>query len=223
MPSRDGAYTTRELSRRTWGDFEALFGAYNGVQDGCWCMYYHRSRPNRGQPDAARHAQNRSDHQRLVELGEAHGVLVYSGRRAIGWCQFGRVSELPRIDAGLKYRALGQARDPPPDWRITCFFVDRGHRRVGVATLALNAALEAIRRRGGGVIEAYPSLNPRAVATWFGSVSMFDGQGFTKVAPFGRSNVLMRRRLRPSPSRSVTSGGPGQSPTGPQTSSLKRA
>jgi len=192
------SYTTRELSVTTWRDFEALFGAYGGVQDGCWCMYYHRARPNRGQPDATRHAQNRNDHRRLVERAEAHGVLVYFGGRAVGWCQFGRTSQLPRIDAGVKYRALGPAREPPPDWRITCFFVDRAFRRVGVATAALNAALKAISQRGGGVVEAYPSTNPRAVATWFGSVSMFAHQGFTTVAPFGRSNRLMRRTVEPS-------------------------
>jgi GNAT superfamily N-acetyltransferase len=192
-----GPYHTRELSPKTWRDFEALFGAYGGVQDGCWCMYYHRARPNRGQPDDARHAQNRRDHRVLVGRGEAHGVLVYSGRSAIGWCQFGRTPELPRIDAGLKYRALKDNLSSPPDWRITCFFVDRGHRRIGVARIALSAALDAIQRRGGGIVEAYPSSNPRAVATWFGSVSMFERHAFQRVGPFGRSNVLMRRVLPP--------------------------
>lgn len=198
-----GAYTTRELSTGTWADFETLFGTYGGVQDGCWCMYYHRARPNRGQPDAARHAQNRSDHRRLVGRGDAHGVLVYSGRTPIGWCQFGRTAELPRIDAGLKYRALGESVGARPDWRITCFFVDRRYRRIGIATLALDAALRAIGRHGGGVVEAYPSTNPRAVAQWFGTVRMFEDQQFVRVAPFGRSNILMRRTLPlPRPDRS---------------------
>jgi GNAT superfamily N-acetyltransferase len=190
-------YTTRELSKATWKDFDALFSRYAGVQDGCWCMFYHRAKPNRDLPDRDRHAQNRRDHQRLVERHAAHGILVYHEGQTVGWCQFGRTPELPRIDSGRKYRDLGEARNPPPDWRISCFFVDRGHRRSGVASVALTAALESIRRLGGGVVEAYPSTHSKAVATWFGTVSMFTRHGFTTVAPFGRSNVLMRATLQP--------------------------
>jgi ribosomal protein S18 acetylase RimI-like enzyme len=196
MPSRPATpFETRELSPTTWKDFENLFSKYDGVQDSCWCMYYHRARPNRDLPDLERGRANRRDHRRLVEQDQAHGVLVYSEDSAVGWCQFGRVPELPRIDHGIKYRALGRAREPPPDWRITCFFVDRPFRRSGVALSALRAALKAISARGGGVVEAYPSTNPRAVAIWFGTVSMFTACGFTKVASFGRSNVLMRRSV----------------------------
>jgi GNAT superfamily N-acetyltransferase len=193
--SRAARFTVRELSPSTWRDFAAFFAKYHGVQDSCWCMHYHRTRPNYGLPAAERAAQNREDHRRLVGQGNAHGVLVYSQGRAVGWCQFGRTAELPRIDAGQKYRALGERRDPPPDWRITCFFVDRGHRRAGVAEEALVGALDAIQRRGGGLVEAYPATDPRAVANWFGSASMFRRHGFAMVAPFGRSNVLMRRDL----------------------------
>jgi GNAT superfamily N-acetyltransferase len=204
----DSTYRTRELSPETWKDFEALFGKYGGVQDGCWCMYYHRARPNRGQPDEERHAQNRADHRRLVGEGTARGILVYREGVPVGWCQFGRTPELPRIDAGIKYRALGAARAPPPDWRITCFFVDRGQRRVGVATAALGAALEAIGRSGGGLTEAYPATQMRAVATWFGSESMFRKNGFQKVAPFGQSNVLMRKRVAARSSERASARGP---------------
>ncbi len=37
-----------------------------------------------------------------------------------------------------------------PDYRITCFFVDRDHRRNGVAGVALRGALELIAQGGGG-------------------------------------------------------------------------
>jgi len=187
---------TREFSSATWRDFEALFGKYGGVQNSCWCMFYHRARPLRGVEGRARGEQNRRDHRRLLTRGEAHGVLVYSEGTPIGWCQFGRSSELPRIDAGRKYRALGEVRDPAPAWRITCFFVDRPHRRRGVSGVALHAALGAIAHHGGGTVEAYPSTDPRAVATWFGSVAMFEREGFRRVAPFGQSNVLVRRTVR---------------------------
>jgi hypothetical protein len=61
--------------------------------------------------------------------------------------------------------------------------------------VALAAALRAIRKRGGGVVEAYPATNPKAVATWFGSVRMFRRVRFRQVARLGASNVVMRRRV----------------------------
>lgn len=197
MSGPDPRLTVRELTPETWKDFEGLFARYGGVQSGCWCMFYHRDRPVGGLPDAKRIETNRLDHRRLVESGHAHGVLVYRGAAAVGWCQFGPRADLPRLEHGRKYRALELPRTKAPLWRITCFFVDRPERRRGVAKTALRGALEAIARAGGGVVEAYPSTNPRAVATWFGSRGMFEHEGFRVVAPFGQSHLLMRRTLSP--------------------------
>jgi len=89
--------------------------------------------------------------------------------------------------------------------------VDREHRRCGVAVAALRAALESIKKKGGGLVEAYPlidwdklrrsEIRRRGRAPSFGNVSthgtvsMFERQGFKAVAPFGIFNVLMRRMV----------------------------
>lgn len=99
------------------------------------------------------------------------------------------------MEQGRKYRSVSDRLGPPPHWRITCFFVDRPFRRSGVANFALHAALGAIRRLGGGIVEAYPATHGRAVATWFGTVAMFEREGFSVVQPFGRSNVMVRKVL----------------------------
>lgn len=184
-------YTTKELTPETWPLFEDLFAKYRGVQAGCWCMFYHRDRPI---PQGERAARNRRDKKAWVLAGRSHGILVCAGEQAVGWCQFGPQEELPRIDAGRNYRKLGLPRTAKL-WRITCFFVDRDHRHKGVAQTALRAALRAIRQRGGGVVEAYPATNPGAVASWFGSVTMFERERFRPVAVLGKSNVVMRRRV----------------------------
>jgi GNAT superfamily N-acetyltransferase len=190
------AWTTRELTARTWKDFDQLFGKYGGVQAGCWCMFYHRDRPVGAVGAPATIARNRSDHRQLVGAGRAHGVIVYAKGAPIGWCQFGPREDLPRLEHGRKYASLRLPRSTGPLWRITCFFVDRPFRRKGVARVALHAALEAIRERGGGTVEAYPATHGGAVALWFGTRSMFEREGFREVAPFGRSNVLVRRVVR---------------------------
>jgi ribosomal protein S18 acetylase RimI-like enzyme len=189
---------TRELSKRTWGDFERLFRK-PGEWGACWCVYYQRPGPLpksevAGMTLEQRTDMNRRDKQELVEKRCAHGILVYSGKVPVGWCQYGPKEELPRIDAGRKYRSLDLGREPRL-WRITCFCVDRKYRDRSVASAGLSAALESILKKGGGTVEAYPVTHRGALAVWFGTVSMFRKQGFEIVAPFGKSNVLMRRKL----------------------------
>src|SRR5215469_894674 len=43
MASQVPSYTTKELSKKTWPDFERLFSQKNGW-DFCWCMHFHRPR-----------------------------------------------------------------------------------------------------------------------------------------------------------------------------------
>ncbi len=193
-------YTTRELDPGTYQDFETLAAK----QGSCWCMYYQRPRPIGGKlTKEARLKINKKEKEKLVKVGRSHAVLVYEGRKPVGWCQYGTQDELPRIDAGRNYRKVG-----PPDgverlWRITCFFVDRDHRGKGVAKAGLKAALASIQERGGGVVEAYPVVSKKMAAVpewrWFGTPGMFEKQGFREVTPLGTSLVLMRKRI---PSRS---------------------
>lgn len=189
-------YSTKELSKKTWPDFERLFEK-PGEWDPCWCTYYHRPRPlpsnKRLHSKARRAARNRQEKKDLVEKGCSHGILVYADGEPIGWCQYGPREELPRIDNGRNYRRLALDEDGKGLWRITCFAVDKRYRRSGVASTALRAVLKAIERKGGGVVEAYPVTRWGALADWFGTVSMFQKEGFETVAPFGKSNLLMRR------------------------------
>jgi GNAT superfamily N-acetyltransferase len=124
---------------------------------------------------AAQSAQNLSEHRALVDERRSHGILVYSGEEPVGWCQFGPKSELP-LSAG------------PPEsdermWRITCFVTDKRFRRQGVASAALRAAVEAIRSRGGGLIEAHP-LAVDAPWPYTGTVRLFAAEGFEEARRF---------------------------------------
>ena len=206
MASQVLAYTTKELSTKSWPDFERLFSQKNGW-DFCWCMHFHRPRglpkdkwlPTR----AERGVRNRREKRELVERGCAHGILVYAKGEAVGWCQYGPTDELPRIDNSRKYRGLAPERTTDRLWRITCFAVLKEYRKHGVATAALKAALEAIRKKGGGLVEAYPISRWESYAfgneSTHGTMSMFEKEGFKAVAPFGStrysSHLLMRRAV----------------------------
>ena len=142
-----------------------------------------------------RAARNRQDKQDLVEKGRSHGILVYSDGEPVGWCQYGPEEELPRVDAGRIYMKLSLDNGDKRLWRITCFWVDRRHRNRGVATAALKAALNSMRKKGGGLVEAYPATRKGFPADWFGTLSMFKKEGFEVMGQFGKSNVLVRRTI----------------------------
>lgn len=191
-------YTARELGTETLADFEKLATR----QGSCWCMYYQRPKPVRRGGTAEEHrAINRRDKARLVREGRSHAILVYEDSAPIGWCQYGPREELPRIDAGRNYRKVGPSGEGAKLWRITCFFVDRPHRGKGVAKFALRAALDSIKRQGGGIVEAYPVVSSKMAAVaewrWFGTPSMFESEGFQFVAGLGTSGVLMRKTIAP--------------------------
>jgi len=150
-------------------------------------------------PEGTRTAeQNRAEKERRVREGQAHAALVYDGPTAVGWCQFGSTDELPRIKHKRAYLAC---LTDLPDWRITCFFVDRGCRRRGVAAAALEGALREIARLGGGTVESYPEdAEGRSVSASFlhnGTVSMFERHRFQRERRLGKNHWVVTRVVHP--------------------------
>ena len=143
--------------------------------------------------------RNRREKRELVEKGCAHGMLVYAGEEPVGWCQYGSREELPRVDSSPRYRRLALDDGGERLWRITCFVVDQKYRRRGVAGAGLKAALEAIRKKGGGLVEAYPVSKTDQGSNYIysGTVSMFEKAGFKTTAPLatGRTATVVMRRV----------------------------
>lgn len=193
-------FTTRELSNETLPDFEKLLasrpapGAFT-----CWCMYNHEGGPSpkeeRLLSNSERADHNRREKRRLVARGRSHGIIVYEKGEPVGWCQFGLAEELPRIDNNPGYGKIAPEPGRHALWRITCFVVPARHRGHGVASVALKAALEAIRARGGGLIEAYPIRQRGAYQEYRGTLSMFKQLGFEIVGPISKDNLLVRKTV----------------------------
>jgi len=183
----------RALDASTWPDFAQLVERNNGVWGGCWCMGFHAEGVGRTKTVA----QNRAEKETRVRDGRAHAALVYDGATAVGWCQFGAPDELPRIK---RRRAYEDGLVALPDWRITCFFVDRRHRRAGVAAAALAGALAEIARLGGGTVESYPEdAAGRSVSGSFlhnGTVAMFESQGFQRTRRLGKHHWVVTKVVR---------------------------
>lgn len=142
-------YAIQPLDAATWDAFVHLAEKHNGVWNGCWCTWFHPACAEKGESPGS----NRAYKERLVREGKAHAALVFDGDVAVAWCEYGSPEELPNIYHRKEYNA---GLDKAPDYRLTCFFVDRNYRRKGVAAVALRGALDLIAKAGGGVVEAYP-------------------------------------------------------------------
>lgn len=189
-------YTIKPLDVQTWDAFEALVEKHNGVWGGCWCTWFHAERNDK---EAAAAEGTKAMKQRLVRKGRAHAALVFDGEDAVGWCQYGSVEELPRIYHRKEWEA---GLVETPDYRITCFFVDRDHRRSGVAAAALDGVLQLIADSGGGLVEGYPedTGGKQAKASFLYSTtrSMFEDAGFEYERPKGKKHCVMRMTVAPS-------------------------
>jgi GNAT superfamily N-acetyltransferase len=183
----------RPLEAATWDAFADLVERNNGIYGGCWCMAYH---PEVSRTDAA---SNRVAKQRRVAEGRAHAALVLDEDGAAqGWCQYGSPAELP----GIKHRrAYDQAAPTPPDWRITCFFVDKRHRGQGVARAALAGALDQIAEHGGGLVEAISEVTVGRAAQgrflFSATVELFEQHGFTRVRQVGKHAWIVSAVVAP--------------------------
>jgi GNAT superfamily N-acetyltransferase len=182
------------LDMTTWPDFAAAVERHNGVWGGCWCTSFHPEGVGRSKTPE----QNRAEKECRVRDGCAHAALVYDGDRCVGWCQFGPGDELPRVKNQREYR---QGLTVLPDWRITCFFVDRDHRGRGVTSAALEGALAEIARLGGGTLESYPEdVGDRSVSGSFlhnVTVSLFERQGFEPARRIGKNRGVVTKVVPP--------------------------
>lgn len=134
-----------------------------------------------------------------MRTDRAHAALVIDDDGlAQGWCQYGGPEELSNIKHRRKY---DQDAPPLPDWRITCFYVDRKHRGLGVARAALEGALDQIAERGGGLVEAIPEVTAGREAQgrflFSATVELFEQYGFSRTRQVGKHAWIVSRVVDP--------------------------
>jgi GNAT superfamily N-acetyltransferase len=176
------------LDESTWPAFADLVERNNGVFGGCWCMGFHPE----GVGKETTAELNRERKLERVRAGTTHAALVFDRGDCVGWCQFGAPAELPRIKSRAAYE---KGVTTPPDWRIACNFVGKGHRRRGVATAGLEGALELIAGLGGGTVEGYPEDAGSVPAGFLfnGALSTYEALGFTRDRKIGKHRWVVTK------------------------------
>ncbi|PWC02858.1 GNAT family N-acetyltransferase [Agromyces badenianii] len=183
-----------------FAEVEAVFGT-RGDPAHCWCQWYKIP----GSDWRATGDEDLHDRLRLQMQapGAGPGLLAYDGETPVGWCAVEPRSALVR----LRRSRIVAGGTPHPDfddpdiWSVSCFVVPRAYRRRGVGRALTEAAVEYARSRGAGLLEGYavdPSARAKtsADALFHGTVTMFEGAGFTEVARPTADRAIMQRRLR---------------------------
>lgn len=187
--------TCRELGPELWPALEKLFSP-NGACGGCWCMWWRIERGGR-MWEEIRGAPAQKRLKKLVQGGEAKGILAFEGEKPVGWCSFGPRAGFPRLETVKAFRR----DDTAHVWCVNCFFIAKGCRGQGVARRLLEAALGAMRRRGVETVEAYPvttTEDGRLVSSsmaFTGPIGLFEEQGFREVQRLSPTRPLVRLKL----------------------------
>ncbi|MBI1741568.1 GNAT family N-acetyltransferase [Candidatus Acetothermia bacterium] len=176
------------VTPKHWADFEKLFGE-RGACGGCWCMFQRITRAEFAQQKGE---GNKRAMRKLVDSGEAPGILAYVEGEPIAWCSIGPRKNFSAIE---RSRILKRVDDKPV-WSIACFFVDKKFRRQGVTVKLLEAAVDYARRQGAKIVEGYP-VEPRMekmpdVFAWTGFASAFKKAGFKEVLRRSETRLIMR-------------------------------
>jgi GNAT superfamily N-acetyltransferase len=174
----------RPLSEKNWADIEELFGS-----GGCWCMWW---RLRRSEYEKKKGGGNKQAFRKIVESRAPTGVLAYVGGRPVGWCAVAPRADYPVLERSRILKPV----DEEPVWSVTCFYVPREHRRSGLTSKLLAAAVEYARKQGARIIEGYPQ-DPKSGSVvdafaWTGFASAFKKAGFKEVARRSATRPVMR-------------------------------
>lgn len=178
-----------------WDDVVRLAGE-RGFSSGCWCMWW---RISSREYDEQHGDGLRAGLEELVRDDRQPGLLAYLDDEPVGWVALAPRPEYSRLERSPKLKAV----DDEPVWSIPCFYIDRRHRRRGVADALLRAAIEHARARGARTVEGYPidtssptsrtSRTSRTSAELYtGTLAMFERAGFREVTRRGGRPIVRR-------------------------------
>lgn len=174
-----------------WESFQAVMGDKGGC-GGCWCMLWRLSKK---QMDAGMGEPNRLAMKALFDAGHVPGLVCWNGDDPVGWIQVDQRTAFPRLETSRILKPV----DDRPVWSISCFLVDKKHRKRGLSTRLLTAACGFVKEQGGTIVEGYPIDTPKknypSVYAWTGMVGAFRKAGFTEVARRSATRPIMRKLL----------------------------
>lgn len=133
----------------------------------------------------------RQMHKSIIDAKVVTGLLAYSDGYPIGWIAVEPRNQYPK----LAHSRVLKPVDDKEVWSITCFFVEKKHRRKGVTVEMLKAAIDHVEGRGGKILEGYPvdtRKDEPAPFIYTGTASAFKQAGFKEVARNSPTRPIFR-------------------------------
>lgn len=180
------------LTQKLWHDFELLFGKH-GACGGCWCMYW-KLRGKEFDENAGNSA--RQMQKSIVDSKITPGLMAYSEGYPVGWIAVEPRSSYPK----LAHSRVLKAVDDQDVWSVTCFFIEKKHRRKGITVELLKAAIDYVKNQGGKIVEGYPveaKKEEPAPFIFTGTDAAFRRAGFEEVARNSPSRPIFRFVISP--------------------------
>lgn len=181
--------TFEPLTKKNWPKFVQLFGGL-GACGNCWCMYFRLKKD-----EFTEGKQNNGNKDRMKELvwnNLPTGILGFFEGHPIGWCAFAPREDHVKLENSRVHKRI----DNEPVWSITCFFIDKNFRRMGVSVAMLNGIIGIARQQKIKIIEAYPTIPtqqqlPDSFA-WIGLYKSFERAGFKIVDRTSKNRPMVR-------------------------------
>lgn len=158
----------RPLSPETAADAAALFQA-DSVTRGCWCMFWRLPPKVRGamSPD-----DRRAAFLALAREDPPAGLVAFDDRGPAGWVQITPRAAVARFQTAPTARPA--ADTPPGTWALSCFFLRKDLRRIGLMAELARAACAHAAAQGAPAVEA-AARRKEGSFLW--------GEGFTGLVP----------------------------------------
>ncbi len=185
----------QSLTADNWNQFEELMGERGGC-GGCWCM---SPRLSSKEFSENKYSGNKKLMQDLVNANSPTGLIATYKNEPVGWIALAPREDYSRIE---RSRALKRI-DGKPVWSITCFFVKKEFRKMGLSQLLIKGAIDYAKKNRIKTLEAYPTIpysdKVPAAFLWFGVLSAFTNNGFKVVQQNSKSRAMVRLDVQPLP------------------------
>jgi GNAT superfamily N-acetyltransferase len=179
------------LTLNNWDMFEELMGEKGGC-GGCWCMLF---RLPYKEFKANKPGGNKMFMHEIVSQTRPTGLMAVYENKAIGWMALAPREDYTKIE---KARSLKRIDDKPV-WSITCFFVKKEFRKMGISQMMIKAVIAYAKKNNIETLEAYPAIpyddKMPAPFLWIGVLSSFKKNGFKVVQQNGKSRAMVRKEV----------------------------
>jgi GNAT superfamily N-acetyltransferase len=186
-----GKLSFASLSSANWKEFETLMGEKGGCGN-CWCMYFRLPFKDfqANKPDG-----NKKLMKQLVNKGMPLGLIASINNEPVGWIALAPREDYMRMENSRSFKRI----DDKPVWSITCFFIKKGFRHVGLSSELIKGAVDFAKKKKIKTLEAYPAI-PYAEKVphhflWVGVLSTFIKNGFSIVQQNSKSRAMVRIEL----------------------------